>query len=354
MRNVRRIACPSTVSDRVAKSDVYWAAGNTEPTKDSPVALSYPDGDDKIRHFEVALNPKHFGEAYHVLICGILLKRSGHEMKIHLNWSLEADMNEIKELLKWYAIDFTPPIPNSQKVLAGKDSATEAIHAAFNACRTTYQHTKQRPRIDHQDALFATIRYRLELDWSKYLHGMKPTDVYVDKFYHRPSYAAKYWLNRYFRLTGQPLPRRTISWRKRGPRISRRSRKRLAPLVYANWSKLPREENVKRLAVVHVRRTASTDVGRSMDAINLEHVAQSIVYANHAATAREQAIFSHIMLYGDFYTSEAHDLKKLVEKHTTTEVRFAQKLGYSHIRAGAKASLVNTGLRIICIQDVGA
>ena len=275
-------------------------------------------------------------------------------MKIHLNWSPEADMNEIEELLKWYAIDFVPPIPKSQKVLAGKDSATEAIHAAFNACRTTYQHTDQTPRIDDQDALFAIIRHRLELDWSIYLHGMESTNVYVDKFYHRPSYAAKYWLNRYFRLTGQPLPQKPIPWSKRGAHVSRKSWKRRTPLVFANWKKLPCKEHVTRLAVVHVRRTASTDVGRKMDATNLEHVSQSIVYANHAAAARQQENFSHIMLYGDFYTSEAHDLKKLVEKHTTTKVRFAQILRYSHIRAGAKASLVNTGLRIICIQDVGA
>ena len=44
MHNVRRkgnVAHRSAVSDRVAKSEVYWAVPNIEPAKDSPVALVY-------------------------------------------------------------------------------------------------------------------------------------------------------------------------------------------------------------------------------------------------------------------------------------------------------------------------
>lgn len=87
--------------------------------------------------------------------------------------------------------------------------------------------------------------------------------------YLEPTYAAKFWLNRYLTLTGQ--------------------------------GKLPNQEDVSRLAVIHIRRWATSLVGREMDDMNWTFIVESIACANKLARQADESPFSHIISYGDFH-----------------------------------------------------
>lgn len=267
-----------------------------------------------------------------MLIYGLLLK---HSTKHSLHILLQDSVTDgIGELLRWYDIKYEPADLNSHTKEAGsssntwvvgKDNATEIIHAAFNACQNPSNPSKMTPNLKYieaqklvlhptQDGLFSFIRASLELEWKRYINGRKDTDVDLDEYYFRPSYAAKYWLNRYFRLTSRP--RSLKEWTEAEQREARKDPKRFE---IANWPGLPDESKVSRLAVIHIRRTHKTYVGRIMDEENLKTVARSIAQANYAAETRHQQ-FSHIMLYGDFYYSKGLDFKNLVEVCTQHKV----------------------------------
>ena len=257
-----------------------------------------------------------------MLICALLLKHSDQELRIVLK---DSATDGIGELLRWYGMPYDREAPQAQvkeadcncnTSIGGKAQATEIIHAAFNASRNPPKNTHEEAievllaKLNpSQDGLFSFIRASLELEWKKHIGGSISTDVTLDEYYFRPSYAAKYWLNRYFRLTSRP--RSSKKWTEVEQREARKNPGRFKS---SNWAELPGDSEVSRLAVIHIRRTAKSDLGRIMNDKNLEHVARSIANANAAARARQEQQISHVMLYGDFYYSEGLHYKALVER----------------------------------------
>lgn len=269
--------------------------------------------------FGVQLKSGEFGEAYHVFVCRLLLGASPQiNISVEFN-SHNGSTSAIEDLFHWYEI---PLVEHGQGSvgLDSKAEATRVIAAAFRAANEADIHEVQilsGPRHGQrlvgpqlgQHAQFQHIRDSLG--------ALVPTEENLKSIgtptrYFQPSYAAKYWLNRYFRLTkqfGKKLGR--------GP-----------GMVKSN--------DVGRLAVIHVRRTAKSLVGRVMDDTNLEYVAQSIAEANKACykpckpndqganqssrtpNGRYHALpFTHIMLYGDFSYEEGGRLKTKVEAELT-------------------------------------
>lgn len=246
--------------------------------------------------FGVQLEAGQFGEAYHVLFCQLLLGASPQiEVSVQFKRN-NGSTAAIEDLFHWYQLS---PVEGKAPLGAvSKGEATRVIAAAFRAANEakTDDGPGMGPIQLGQHALFQHIRDCLgPLD-------PKTSDLknpQVPNRYFQPSYAAKYWLNRYFRLTGQ-------FGRKGG---------RLSDMVKSN--------SVGRLAVIHVRRSAKSLIGREMDDVNLKHVAVSIAAANKLCREsnklyRSQA-FTHAILYGDFDFHEGCDLKERVKKNLEAE-----------------------------------
>ncbi|KAF9772476.1 hypothetical protein IL306_009821 [Fusarium sp. DS 682] len=137
--------------------------------------------------------------------------------------------------------------------------------------------------------LFSKLRHFMDAQTLDIKEG--PKDGNLMERYYYPSWAAKYWLNRYLKVTKQR-------------------------------DRLPKMDNVERLAIIHVRLSAKSGIGRKMDENTLRYVASSIAKSNTLVSAwnklnpssRESSKrFSHILLYGDFDYFGGLELKRLVE-----------------------------------------
>ncbi|KAH7116192.1 hypothetical protein B0J11DRAFT_510532 [Dendryphion nanum] len=247
----------------------------------NPPALNYEIKKHRRRFFRVELEIKQLGEAYHVLMCGLILRFSS-DVKMGVEFK-EPDMTKIEnvqalkdimDLFDWYGIDMKPIETNGLNNTS-KEEATEVIAAAFRLPdgipSAPYGQVKY-----NQPALFRHLRSELMTPGADLV---KCGDLNRD--YLHPTYAAKYWLNRYLSVTGQ--------------------------------GKLPKEVDVSRLAVIHIRLSALSPVGRMMDAKNLEDVVRSIAEANHLANQTDGFSFSHIMVYGDFDYSEIDTYRRIIE-----------------------------------------
>lgn len=283
----------------------------------------------QLHDFRVQLEPRQFGEAYHVLICQLLLRRASPHVKMHVGLNNgNQNTTEIGGLFSWYQIPLSgdgraSSARQGEATLVGRRQATRVIAAAFKASneKAPIVSLLLNPLVPQlgQNSLFHHIKDSLdplEPHTTKTRNGHESifTSELPSPRYFQPSYAAKYWLNRYFRLTGQ--------FGTSTPRPDRPTHQ---------YSGMIKPESVGRLAVIHVRPSASSDVGRLMDRVNLEYVAQSISEANRACRTSSKVdskdqpktleanprfatmAFSHVVLYGDFDYHEGRDLRKLVE-----------------------------------------
>lgn len=287
--------------DNIRNARLPWVlppvAVPLRPSKKNPM---------QFHDFGVQLEHNEFGEAYHVFVCRLLLGASPQiNVSVKIN-SGDSSTSAIGDLFQWYQI----PLVEGGHHSVGSNSkakATRVIAAAFRAANEADIHTGQGMWANQlgQHALFEHIRDGLG--------ALVPTkeslkSIGMPTRYFQPSYAAKYWLNRYFRLTKQFGEKENRGFG------------------------MVKSSDVGRLAVIHVRRKAKSLIGRVMDDVNLEYVAQSIAAANKACykpcepndPGANQASrkpnhryhtlpFTHVMLYGDFSYHKGSQLKKLVE-----------------------------------------
>ncbi|KAG6361610.1 hypothetical protein INS49_009837 [Diaporthe citri] len=193
---------------------------------------------------------------------------------------------QMQELFKWYQPELPHPPPAPKRGNAsrqGQKNSTVFISAAFRAAN---RHPLGQPK------LFRAIRASLGL---RVLGNFQPweSNLLRDTTYLNPSYVAKFWLNRYFRLSQQ--------FGESNPKIEEKHA----------YKGMPKADEVKRMAVIHVRRTPKTKVGRVMNDEFLKHVLDSIVQANTLCATRKHKAepISHIMLYGDFDYREGLELR---------------------------------------------
>ncbi|KAL1852532.1 hypothetical protein Daus18300_012130 [Diaporthe australafricana] len=152
--------------------------------------------------FGVELEAGQFGEAYHVLFCRLLLgAKPQHNVSVQFN-SGNGDTTAIQDLFHWYQIPLVVTGGTSSGAVS-KGEATRVIAAAFRAANEVANDTSSNMGKNQlgQHALFQHIRDCLGPLDPKKIVSLK--NLHVLSRYFQPSYAAKYWLNRYFRLTGQ-------------------------------------------------------------------------------------------------------------------------------------------------------
>lgn len=255
------------------------------------------------------------------------------ELKAFLVWEEHVKMDPIEKLFNWYNIDLKSETKNDSTNKLGAEETTRIIGAAFRACQTQASPGSNTVGQFYcsQEELFKRIRRAL--DRASCIQDTSTTSGYnLHEKYFRPSYAAKYWLNRYFFLTVRMHVEDVERNKGRSSELSseyvlsRLQGKKAIPLP--NWVKLPKKNVVKRLAVIHVRRTPPSDekVGRIMDETNLQHVARTIANVNCAVEARQKnpqqwrtgytclEPFSHVLLYGDFNYDKAESMRSDMEK----------------------------------------
>lgn len=312
------------------------------PRDGPPLALNFGNKRPPASPCEVKLVHNQLREAYHALVCGFILRNNPDlQLDAFLIWenSPEVNVDPIEKLFDWYKIDLTSETKYNKTRKLGAEETTRIIGAAFRACQTqaTPGSNTTGQLYLSQEQLFERIRKAL--DQASCIQDTPAFGYNLHGQYFRPSYAAKYWLNRYFALTvrmqvEQNKPRfGKLTWKKF---LRWLQGKKAIPLP--NWVKLPKKDDVKRLAVIHVRRTPPSDekVGRIMDEPNLQHVARTIANVNCAVEDRRESAqpsgtgysclepFSHVLLYGDFNYSEARSMKNAMEeelKKCKTKVR---------------------------------
>jgi hypothetical protein len=298
------------------RSNISWVAPNKSP-RDRPSALDREDSE-----VNVSLEAAEYGEAYQVLIYALLRSsKSGFSVAFK---DAQGDIGDIINLFRWYGVPL-------QSIHPGQTSDSKK-QVTTELCRI-FKHHQSRPREasgsgegqaagklkdntsgSNQVELFEYIRTSLggNESWKDCIDSDNDMDHNLLDSYFLPSYAAKFWLNRYFRLTGLQL-----SAERRGSASNKLPQRRSISRERAphNWPKLPKSDAVERIAVIHIRRTPKTEVARIMDEPNLIHVCRSIRNANKAARAAKVAQFSHVLLYGDFDYSNAHHLKAVAEEN---------------------------------------
>ena len=246
--------------------------------KTEPNEPSEPTGLQTVYFFDVPSG--QFGEAYHALVTAILMPptcvaiRPGDKTK-------ETYAPEIDDLLRFYSIRSSfKEKPNSEAKISAKDMTTKVIARYFE----TYE----------QSLLFETICNFLDKDPPNSKLSSENASRPHFAPYATQSFLGKYWLNRYFSVTGQ---------------LSDEPHKH----------KLPKYNEVERIAVVVIRRDVKTTAGRVMNEANLEACLKTIVEANEIAKTYDDAKFTHILLYGDIQAPAA---KKVVD---TYKVKMASK-----------------------------
>ncbi|KAF4996357.1 hypothetical protein FDECE_12501 [Fusarium decemcellulare] len=201
---------------------------------------------------KVYLAKNQFGEAFHVLICRLILEHSPGTL---VGVEFEEDPGQFEQLFKWYKLD---PLPGrtSEFSRGSKAIATQVIAAAFRSFNSRMK------TIFNQDELFIAIRKHLSQPIQRV-----PASISIS--YPKPCEKAKKYLEEYFSISNTCLPNKS---------------------------------DVGRLAVIHIRGDPATPIGLVMDGENLKYVASSIKWANKAceAAGRKMIPFTHVMLYGDF------------------------------------------------------
>ena len=315
------------VQSSAASSTSDVSSINSEP--DEPprshqpsVPLSLPERyKENGLEFGVSLDQNQLGEAYHALICALIARHDKDcKFKIHVKKTKATekdedtkknkktkqegnikkaarvkrpklikeagknknaddvkttedtkeaeDSREIRDLLDWYRLKTRSKMTDDMK--STKKTMTAIIAAFFRYCNS----------LEDFD-LFGYLRDCLNIPLARI--DTETTQGLHFKYF-QPTYAAKYWLNRYLRLTGQ------------------------------GTGKLPKNDEISRLAVIHIRGdSAQSSVGREMDDEMLEYVAKSIACANKSADPAKDSQFTHVILYGDFDYPKASHLKEVVE-----------------------------------------
>ncbi|KAF4465134.1 peptidase m61 domain-containing [Fusarium albosuccineum] len=204
---------------------------------------------------KVYLAKNQFGEAFHVLICRLILEHSPGTV---VGVEFEEDPGQFEQLFKWYKLD---PLPGrtSEFSRGSKAIATQVIAAAFRSFNSGMK------TIFNQDQLFLAIREHL----SQPLQPIQQVPLSISIPYPNPSETAQKYLNEYFRIAN---------------------------------TRLPDKSEAGRLAVIHIRGNPATPIGLVMDNENLKYVASSIKWANKACEAAGDKMirFKHVMIYGDF------------------------------------------------------
>lgn len=300
-------------TDRTKKRQNELSGGFTSPASltrqrtlesalDKNIALNFGTTRPQASDIKLYMDADQIGEAYHVLISQLLLKgNTSYNLQAFLNYFRKdsSRMGPIEDIFEWYQVQCTPHGRNVNPGKGGKKNATWIISAAFDASRVPGAELDP-------DRLFSYIRTRLDCasDYKQSGHSASNSASNLCREYFRTSYAAKYWLNRYFALTKKPA-KSSVVLRGKEASIAKSNPKEAN---WANWKRLPKKKDIAgRLSVVHIRRATPSEFkdGRLMDNVNLRHVAEAIATANRAATrgaAKDPQIkpFSHVLLYGDF------------------------------------------------------
>jgi hypothetical protein len=280
----------------------FWADHVKDPhveqAFDKGVAEPFPTETLDTSAIKVVVQKGQIGEVYHVLLCRLLQQWNRKATPIDIDVQLDPHNDEIPELLRWYQINFNLKeiaVDDRGEISRGsydsKKGATRYVTSTFEACHTRLR-TQRKAEADvercfediqpsvwpDQATIFNCFRAMLDpiYGWPNKTDGTaKLVDIHADYF--RPSYSAKYWLNRYLRLTGQKI--------------------------------LPKESEVTRLAVIHCRLHAGSNVKRVMNKKFITEIWNAINIANARAEQAEEKQFSHVILYGDFTASEGLSLK---------------------------------------------
>ena len=235
---------------------------------------------------DLALKEDEVGEAYHVLVCRLLLKWNGtHQLRkfpITIHSTKVKEESEIAALFNWYQIPFYFEKHDTKKQVekavarcTSKEVATDEIGSFF--ARSDATPTDDTSTWPDQAAVFNCVRAMLDpIFGTTSVRGQNLATKYF-----RPSYAAKYWVNRFLRLTNQ--------------------------------DKLPQKKDVRNVAVIHYRHEAKSMIGFDM-APHLEYVAKAIRGANLRATLAGGMTFSHVILYGDFVSRKGRELREVIEE----------------------------------------
>jgi len=277
--------------------------------KDSPRQHTGYDASEqsRIQSTKAKLRDKYefvlFGEAYHGLLSFFYLHWHAGEgiekrFKPKIYTTKGKAKSEIQHLFKWYnaplehqEVDYMNE-DRKESLRAGYDakkSATEIITSTFEQYRAIMEesletNSDELASLLDQGSIFGVFRAMLDHPYG-FLEdeGKSTTDLTLYLDYLRPSYSAKYWLNRYLRET-------------------------------QNNKKLPKKEDVTNLAVIHCRLHAARNDGRWMNDALLKHISQAIRCANHRAKYTNGARISHILLYGDFVEADGQKMRTLVEQ----------------------------------------
>ncbi|KAM0549068.1 hypothetical protein ACHAPJ_009643 [Fusarium lateritium] len=245
---------------------------NYQQFRDSQVGRAAP----------IWLRNGEYGEAYHALMCCLYCTVTGTQIPMSINLPTTGDFaDDMYDLFQWYYL----PVKRADKLereatRIGQKVPTKKIAEIFNQPLGVHV-SGYRPTLFHQ------LRQYLDSQTTDIKKGTNDGGIMERYFY--PSWEAKYWLNRYLRLTNQPR-------------------------------NLPKKHEVSRLAIIHVRLDAKSLIGRTMTGDTLDHVASSIAKANERVLAWNASIsfpkghsFTHVILYGDFNYSNGLKFKERVE-----------------------------------------
>ena len=235
------------------------------------------------------LEGDQFGEAYHALICQLLLDRTYKQDRDDFQLKIDyidtrkshkktVGIEGFKALFGWYPIHAQSYSLNCNSVGTSKATSTQFIAAAFR----TPEDTKRKNAF-----VFALIRNSLgmrvdaesdSMTGQQHELGPQRKTEEQNKNYLKPAYAAKYWLNRYFRLTKQF---RCLDLTKQTTELISKDRE-------PSYTGLPKLNQVNLVAVIHIRRTpeSGSKVGRVMDDDNLTRVLDSIRQVNKLRSQR--------------------------------------------------------------------
>lgn len=202
------------------------------------------------------------GETYHAIICALLTKNNKSVEKISIKspGGPEDKTMSLRELCSYYVKN---SMTDDNKPGHSKAEATECIAKAFKYLQDIGN--KQQAQV------FAALRASLDDVW---LVGKVPVE------YACPSYAGKYWINRYLTLTNQPS------------------------------RKLPKALNVK-VAVIMVRRNPKADDSRLMTQANILECLEAICLANQVAVRCGELPFTHVLLLNDVNLDELDVFRRL-------------------------------------------
>ena len=261
--------------------------------------------------YEFILFEDELGETYHVLLSFFcLLWNAGEDITEHFKPKIyttkKKGLSEIEHLFTWYKVPLrheqVPYIDEDAKesLRTGYDSrklATEIITSAFGQCHSIGDITGDHALapLMNQETIFEVFRGMLDHPYGlfeKEESSMEGLTLFRD--YLRPSYSAKFWLNRYLRDTQK--------------------------------RKLPKRDDVTNLAVIHCRRHAASNVGRLMDDDLLKHIASAIQRANYRANYTHGVRFSHVLLYGDFVEAEGREMKGVIAR-AFENAAYEEKMG---------------------------